>query len=235
MMAWLLEGVQQHFDPGTTDVVFHFDACEDGSQEAFNSCYPYFLLQHGWKQEQVHALASPKVVGELGGHNAILDLFMAENYAMCLIAQDDQHFTANPAHFLKIQLNKFGDRLGIIGGRDGYDVGYSNFTGSHWSASNVQRRVCHGEFVPLPYMNSGPIAYTRKVVERVGKLDPEFIAYYVWDDYGHRARKLGFVNGVMGMDLIHAKFGRIKASVESFIGGQAAAHDLALRQAKHGF
>lgn len=236
MMAWLLHGIALNFDPATTNVAFHFDACEDGSQDAWNACYPYLLMRAGgWKQEQITGLASPTTVGELGGHNRILDLFMAGNYDLCLIAQDDQRFTACPAHFLEVQLNQFGERLGIIGGRDGYDVAYSHFTGSRWSESNVQRRLNHGEFVPLPYMNSGPIAYTRKVVERVGKLDPEFIAYYVWDDYGHRARKLGFVNGVMGMDLIHAKFGRVKASVQSFIGGQAAAHDLALRARKHGF
>ena len=231
MIAWLLDGIQRNFDPETTDIVFHFDACTDGSQEAWNSCIQWWLgIKGQWNMANVHALASTTEVREVGGHNRILNFFMAGDYDLCLIAQDDQHFDAPPMRYLQNAAAKFPN-LGIVGGRDAYGRGYSRFTGSHWSESTVDRRVFHGEFVPLPYMNSGPVAYTRKVVEQCGLLDEEFRAYYVWDDYGQRALDKGFISGVMGMDLTHAKFGRVKATEWS----DWSAHDLALRQKKHGW
>jgi hypothetical protein len=114
-------------------------------------------------------------------------------------------------------------------------VGYSNFTGSFWSESTIQRRLRHGEFAALPYMNSGPIVYNARLVSVVGLLDPNFHAFYIWDDYGHRAKQLGFTNGVLGMDITHAKFGRVKSSELYDPKDDWAAKDLALRQRKHGF
>ena len=233
MLSWLLEGIINNFSPTNTEVVFHFDACTDGSDVAFDSLTPYWLMQRGgFKPEQIHKLVSPAEVREVGGHNALIKWFMERQQSQFLIvAQDDQHFKNTPCPFLESLAGMYGKSLGLIGGRDGYGVGYSNFTGSTWSESTVQRRLRHGEFVQLPYMNSGPIVYNARLISEVGLLDEEFRAYYVWDDYGHRAIQKGFVNGVMGMDLIHAKFGRVKATEWCDWSG----HDIALRQKKHGF
>ena len=233
MLSWLLEGIINNFSPTNTEIVFHFDACTDASDVAFDSLTPYWLMQRGgFKPEQIHKLVSPTEVREVGGHNALMRWFMEHQpSAFLIVAQDDQHFTKNPCPFLEDLAQRYGSQMGLIGGRDGYGIGYSNFTGSTWSESTVQRRLRHGEFAELPYLNSGPVVYNPKLIEQVGLLDDNFKAYYVWDDYGHRALQKGFVNGVMGMDLIHAKFGRVKATEWCDWSG----HDVSLRQHKHGW
>jgi len=235
MLSWLMEGAVNNFSPQDTELAFHFDSCSDGSTEAFDTMVDYWLiLRGGWKHEQIHKLISTTETREVGGHNRLIDLFLTLNADILIVAQDDQHFLkpVTPClDALYAALAPLGPPLGIVGGRDAYDRGYANFTGSKWSESAVQRRVEHGEFVALPHMNSGPVCYTRAVIEKVGKLDEGFRAYYVWDDYGERARKAGFVNGVMGMDLIHAKFGRMKATEWCDYSGQ----DRARITTKHGF
>ena len=232
MLSWLLEGIVNNFSPTNTEVVFHFDACTDGSDVAFDSLTPYWLMQRGgFKPEQIHKLVSPTEVREVGGHNALMRWFMERQGQFLIVAQDDQHFENTPCPFIEELAKTYGKCLGLIGGRDGYGIGYSDFTGSQWSESAVHRRLRHGEFAALPYMNSGPIVYNARLISEVGFLDEEFRAYYVWDDYGHRALQKGFVNGVMGMGLIHAKFGRVKATEWCDWSGR----DIARRQQKHGF
>jgi len=232
MLTWLLEGIVANYSPTNTDIVFHFDACVDQSETVIDMLIPYWLHQRGkWAPEQITKLVSATEVRELGGHNRILTHFMErQENDFCIIAQDDQHFLSTPCPFLEKVAATYGDKLGLIGGRDAYTANYTNFTGSMWSESNVKRRVRHGEFVPLPYMNSGPVVYNRNLVSKVGYLDDGFLAYYVWDDYGARAHKLGFVNGVMGMDLIHAKFGRAMGTT-----WLSSAADLNRLRSKHGW
>ena len=232
MLSWLLDGIHDTFSPDNTEVVFHFDACTDESDRVFDSLADTWLVRRGWKPEQIHKLVSHEEVRELGGHNKIMQWFMEHQpIDFCIVAHDDQRLTADIRPHLAALKERYGDRLGLIGGRDGYGAGYSQFTGSFWSESTVQRRVALGEFVALPYQNSGPNVYTAHLIGKVGYLDPEFKAYYVWDDYGHRAMQQGFVNGVMGMDLIHRKFGICKATEWVDWSG----HDMARRQMKHGF
>lgn len=236
MLSWLLDGIYDTFTPNDTEVVFHFDACTDESDRVFPSLAKSWLVdrENGWPASKIHTLISTSEVREVGGHNRILDWWMTgqpTDDSLCIIAQDDQRFTANVRPHLEALYAKYGRRLGLIGGRDGYGVGYSNFTGSMWSESAVERRLSHGEFAERPYQNSGPNVYNPTLVKTIGLLDEEFRAYYVWDDYGHRALKNGFVSGVMGMDLIHRKFGICKATEWTDWSG----HDMARRQMKHGF
>ena len=233
MLTWLLEGIVNNFDPAQTEIAFHFDACEDQSQVVFDSLVPYWLHVRGkWKLEHVHKIVSETEVRELGGHNKLLDAFLASNCDFLLVAQDDQHWNASPVEHLERLAGHYGERLGLIGGRDGYTAGYGSFTGSFWSESAVQRRLQPGEWVELPYQNSGPNIYNRHLVEKVGKLDDQFVAHYVWDDYGARALKEGFVNGILGMNVTHAKFGRVKAMSHHWLTTSGA--DRARLTTKHG-
>lgn len=234
MLSWLLEGIIKNFSPTNTEVVFHFDGCTDGSDQVINTLIPYWLERRGgFKLSQFHAIISPSEVREVGGHNECMRWFMAHQPAdFLIVCQDDQQWQNSPCVFLEQLGTQYGDKLGLIGGRDAYrGGGYADFTGSMWSESAVQRRVRHGEFVALPHMNSGPVVYNPRLIEKVGYLDEQFRAYYVWDDYGQRSINAGFVNGVMGMDVIHAKFGRVKATEWCDYSGQ----DYALRQRKHGW
>jgi hypothetical protein len=230
MIGWLLEGIVKSFDPAKTDIVFHFDACADASEANYDAMAGHYLWRYGkWLPQQTQKISSSVEVREVGGHNRLIQHFMNSNCDMLIVAQDDQRFLKDVCPHLEALHARYGDRLGIVGGRDAYYANYGGFVGSRWSESLVNERVDHGQFVERPYMNSGPVAYTRKVVESVGLLDEEFRAYYVWDDYGARAKANGFVNGVMGMDVIHAKFGRTKATEWC----DWSAQDLARLHAKH--
>lgn len=232
MITWLLEGLVGRFDPDRTEIAFHFDTCTDGSIEAFDACVPYWLHKcGGWKPEHVHKIISTTETREVGGHNQLIKLFMERSTCdFLIVAQDDQHWNKSPIDGLEQLAETYGHRIGLIGGRDGYTANYGSFTGSMWSESAVQRRLQPGEWVELPYQNSGPNVYHRHLIEKIGYLDEMFRAYYVWDDYGARALKAGFVNGILGMDVTHAKFGRVKSTQWESSSGA----DRARLTAKHG-
>lgn len=229
-LVWLLEGIIENFSPEDTEVAFHFDACTDESELAFDSLVPYWLLKRGgFQPEQVHKLVSNPEVREVGGHNQLIQLGLARQCEFIVVAQDDQRFN-QPLRNSLLHLKKtYGDRLGVVTGRDAYGAGYSNFSGSFWTESNVSRKLQHGEFLERPYLNSGPIVYNSNLIAKVGLLDSLFRSHYLWDDFGARAHKAGFVNGVLGMDITHAKFGRMTASTWT-----DASADLARLRAKHG-
>jgi hypothetical protein len=212
-LVWLLEGIIENFSAADTDVAFHFDACTDQSDVAIDSLVLYWLHQRGgFKPEQFAKIVSNPEVREVGGHNKIIELGLEKGCDFIVVAQDDQRFNRPITGFLKELRERYGDDLGVITGRDAYTSHYGNFTGSFWSESILQRRIPHGEFVQLPYLNSGPVVYNPNLVRKVGLLDDQFRSHYVWDDYGARATHAGFKNGVLGMDITHAKFGRLTAS-----------------------
>lgn len=230
MVTWLLTGIVDNFSPENTEIAFHFDSCADGTIESFDAQVPYWLLKNGWQPQHIHKVVSTTETREVGGHNKLIDVFMASTCDFLLVAQDDQHWNLSPCSRLEELHMAYGDRLGLIGGRDGYDANYGRFIGSLWSESAVPQRLQHGEWAERPYQNSGPNIYNRRLIEKVGKLDEAFRAYYVWDDYGHRALQQGFVNGILGMNVTHAKFGRVKATVWESSSGA----DRARLTAKHG-
>jgi hypothetical protein len=233
MIAWLLDGVVRNFNPKTTEVVFHFDVCADDSIKAFSSMTDFWLTNRGFKWRVLVADQTKPQLREIGGHNAILRYCIdATDAQFITIAQDDQHFNQPVEEHIEALAKAFGDKLGMIGGRDGYDWGYHRFTGSFWSESALQERLKHGEWRERPCMNTGPLVYNRKVVEAIGYQDENFVAYYAWDDYALRAIKAGFINLVLGMDVTHAKFGRVSPTWWA-VTGENAAHDMALVKAKH--
>jgi hypothetical protein len=234
MIAWLLDGIVRNFDPKDTEVVFHFDVCEDDSVKAFSAMTEFWLTLKGFKWTMLYADPTQPEVREVGGHNAILKHCMANSDAhFFIIAQDDQHFNQPLAPSLEDLAARYGERLGVIGGRDGYDWGYGRFAGSFWSESALHERLKHGEWRERPCLNTGPLVYNRTLVSAVGYQDTDYTAFYVWDDYALRAQKAGFVNGVLGMDLTHAKFGRIKASTW-YTDPALAARDIQRVKQKHG-
>lgn len=217
MLSWLMEGIVDNFSPTDTQLGFFFDTDYDRVDEAFEHMRDFWLHCMGkpecnarTKPFKYEAWKSDHQVREVGGHNEILRHFMASDCDLCLIPQDDIRFLAPIKHHLEQLMEDVGPKLGIVGGRDGYDWGLKNVAGSLWSDSNPgpETWLKHGQWTPRPMMNSGPIAYTRAVIEKVGYLDEEFIAWHVWEDYGLRAEAAGFKNAIMGMDVRHAKFGR---------------------------
>ena len=233
MISWLLDGIVRNFDPKDTEVVFHFDVCSDDSIVAFKSMTDFWLTLKGFKFTLLIADQNGPEIREVGGHNAILKQCIANTDAQFItIAQDDQHFDLPITSYVEDLAKRYGEKLGMIGGRDGYDWGYGRFTGSSWSESALEERLAHGEWRERPCLNTGPLVYPRKVVETIGYQDEEFVAYYVWDDYALRAIQAGFVNGVLGMALTHTKFGRVKSTWYAATGDHSA-HDIARVKHKH--
>ena len=215
MLTWMLEGITENFNPADTEVVFHFDVCSDDSIIAFHALKDYWLARLGFKHKILVADQKGPQLREVGGHNKILHYMMEETDAQSvIIAQDDQRFNQPiVAHLDKLDQH-YGNRLGVITGRDGYYWQFQKTAGSFWSDTYppVQIRLAHGEWQERPCMNTGPLVYNRNVVSKVGYQDELFWAYYSWDDYALRAKNAGFVNGVLGMDITHAKFGRITST-----------------------
>jgi hypothetical protein len=219
MICWLLQGINNAFPKGS-HVAFVFDACKDDSAAAFKPLSGFWLDRKGYTSE---AIVCEKEVREVGGHNILMRRFMESDCDVLVVLQDDQHML-QPMSGLEAVLAKYGQKTGIIGGRDGYWTGYRQFVGSQWSESTaITRRLAVNEFEPRPYINSGPVVYTKGVIQEVGYLDENFVAFFVWDDYGGRATFKNFQNGVIGTDLIHAKFGRVPNT--TFYTQEISEHD----------
>ncbi len=236
MLSWLMEGIVGNFSPTDTQLGFFFDTDYDRVDAAFEHMRDFWLHCMG-KPEcnlrtmpfKYEAWKTDRQVREVGGHNEILRRFLASDCDLCLIPQDDIRFLAPIKHHLENLIQQVGPTLGLIGGREGYEAGPANIAGSLWADSNPgpSTWLRHGEYAFRPMMNSGPVAYPRAVVEKVGLLDEEFIAWHVWEDYGLRCEAAGFKNVVMGMDVRHAKFGRqpvawIYDTVDGVTHGHAA-------------
>jgi hypothetical protein len=219
MLCWLLQGVNNAFPKGS-HVVFVFDACKDDSVAAFTPLSGFWLHKKGYTSE---AIVCEKEVREVGGHNLLMRRFMASDCDVLVVFQDDQHLLG-PIVGLENVLAKHGDSMGVIGGRDGYNTGYGQFVGSVWSEStHCTARLQPGQFAERFCINSGPVIYTKPLINKVGYLDENFVAFFVWDDYGVRALHKNFVNGVIGTNLIHAKFGRVPST--TFYTKEISIHD----------
>lgn len=237
MLAYLLDGIVENFDPDTTELGFVFDQPLDGVDEAFKHMHDFWLQYRGFKFKpcapgfvadrpfKYTTFIPEREVREVGGHNILLRHFMEHTDCDVMVApQDDIRFN-RPIHAeLKALVEKYGPSLGVVGSRDGYsNFGYADMASSFWSRSSPPPKLLlqHGEYAERTMMNSGPISYPRHVVERAGYLDEDFTAWFVWDDYGTRCAAAGLKNVILGMDVTHAPFGRQrKPWIYDTVGGQ---------------
>lgn len=247
MLCWLLEGIVENFDPATTELGFVFDHPLDGTDAAFDAMKHYWLNQRGFKfvpnrHESVETrpfkyttIKTDKEVREVGGHNLLLRHFLDHTDCDLMLApQDDIRFRRPVQAELEAVCAQYGPRLGLIGSRDGWNMrNYSDLASSAWSPSNPRpvHYLEHGQYTERLFLNSGPVCYPRHVVQRVGLLDDEFIAWYIWEDYGLRCHQAGFTNVILGLDCFHRCFGRMGRS--SLYVKTNMVHDLDRFSAKH--
>lgn len=233
MIEWMLTGIAENLDPKRTEVVFYFDACVDESRNNFTRLCPKILNAKGFK---VHYFYGDNEIYECGCHNKLIDYFMQETDADCLIIpQDDNRFQGKTLlDDLERLLNHCGNSIGYIGGRDAYDARYQNFISSPFSASdNAKAKLPIGEWTFRLSVNPGPLLYPRSTVTKIGKLDPAYHAWYWWDDYAIRANQAGLVNALLSMDCQHLKFGNVHPSVIYQDPKGWVAKDLALLNEKY--
>jgi hypothetical protein len=222
MISWYMEGLWTNMREHQvqTAVIFCFADCTDDSLAQFQryskNCLREFRVLPPIVIERA---AGAFYITESAQHNALIAAFMKDGQCDALIVpQDDMKFNGNGmAHpscrrpvltHLDALFARFGEKLGCITGRDTYYDRFTEAAGSWWSASNLKYRLQPGEFRQGYLVNRGPIVYPRRLVEAIGCLDTEFLTVaYKESDYAARAHRAGFVNGAMGMDILHTRFG----------------------------
>lgn len=253
MLSYLLEGIVDNFDPDKTELGFVFTKPENPAFDAFNCMHYFWLTERGFKfvpnQPKPHDTKSFKFMAikadhdltECGGHNVLLRYFMEQTDCDVMLApQDDTRFLQPVHQELETVLKRYGDKIGLIGSRDGFStLGFRDAASSFWSNSNPPPKIYlkHGECAERTLFNSGPVTYPRTTVQKVGYLDELFTAWNIWVDYGWRCKKAGLTSVSMGMNVRHYKFGRqdqswIYDSVDGVVCGYTAKDNRYLLQ-KH--
>ena len=180
------------------DIKYRFilDGCTDNSREVL--------------EKEIAKLANAEYtetddIFELATSNIFLREFDTD---FLVIFQDDmvmrdKNFISNVENVY----SAYGDELGLLGCRDGFDAGYSNMCGSRFSASRGRKILEPGDYCERMMVNTGPIIFMRRLLERVGYLDDIYTKGTYDDmDYSLRCYEAGLKNIVMGVDMIHDKF-----------------------------
>ncbi len=204
MIRWFLEGVAKH--ASDVDVVaFFFDGCVDGSEVEFDAVAKELLPA----SIRLIKARSEHEVDELATHNALMRVLIDDTDCdAMLIFQDDMRLERAIHHDLDGLMERYGDKLGYVGGRDGFGPGLSNFLSSVWSESILaKRRLVPGEYIECRSLNIGPVAYTRNVIEQVGLNDDRFAYAWWYCDYCARCEEAGLTNILLGTGVTHKKWG----------------------------
>ncbi len=208
MVEWLLEGVDRH-TRNDVDLLFIFDNCTDDSITMYDRYVERLPNRKHIK------IVSDKVLHEKGIHNKAIKYAVDNDYDVLTVYQDDQRMDNQTIDDFEAVISNFKCKsdIGIIGGRDGYNANHVEMVGSEWSESTlIKQRLKKGEFIEIPFVNSGPVCYTHDTMLTIGQL-PDFMShFYLWDFYCCLCLDKGKVNGVMGTDLTHKKFGEITDS-----------------------
>lgn len=222
MVPLIFGSVLDSFGPEDAGLLFVFDSPEDDAPGMYhryrvNAAYGY----------QCGAIVNERDEWyESGSHNAAIGYFLGSPlYHTLVVFQDDQRL--RPGNQLLDHLDRlrgeYGQTLGVISGREGWEPGGREIVSGPSSGSNVDSmKIPVGAFQARTLQNRGPIVYPRHVVERVGSLDlSRFRIWHAEVDYSYRAAQCGFVNGVLGMDLAHRAIGKVTAS-RTYQGQEAA-------------
>lgn len=190
----ILNGIAKCF-PEDCEVIFHFDACTDRS---FN------VLQrnkHILGKRKLIVLQNSRDLYELKSNNLLIDTFTKD---VLVIFQDDMIcIDENLCNRADEIIREYGDSLGLLGARDGFDVedgNRVNFVKNQWSPSPSPGRILkRGEFVERSFVNRGPIFLTRTTLEKIPGFSEDFYPGS-WDDRDFCCRakyEHGLVNIVM--------------------------------------
>jgi len=221
MIPWLVSGLSEHAR-GAAEIAVVFDSCVDGSEARFD--------------EVSREITGPRVtkmrsrgeeLNEIGVDDVLMHYFVNDTDCDALVVlHDDQRLTGPMLLQLDGALDEIGEDAGFIGGRDGYHPNLRGMVSSEWSESTLaERRLRDGEWARRPLVNPAPLVWTRRAIERVGRLNREFEAFYWWNDYAHRCILAGLTNAIMGTPITHMKFGGVPKT--KYVGDGSQARDAA--------
>lgn len=202
MLEWLIDGIVDSFNPNDVDLLFVLDNPIDGTDtkliELMGSKLNKFNVRLRTFNEETYKFPC---------QNMAMNVALAFGYKSVICPQDDQKITDKN---LIANINKafglYGEKLGCIGFRDGFDYGYQNMISSEWSESTLstRQRLNNGETKEVTLINDGGICYPLHLIKAIGYNDVEtFKRFYIEDDYAQRGHNAGFINIVMGNSLIH--------------------------------
>ena len=171
-------------------------------------------------------------------NNILIKMFLAGDCEYLIVCHEDMLLTGRTLveDVKNLIIKESINGIGIIGGRDGFWPGYTNMYGSRFSKSEVSHWLKTGEYHQTPLLNFGPIVYPRTTIDKIGLLDYNYKYAYAEQDFCLRAIKNGLSNYVLGMDLIHEKFGSING-IQAFMteeGAKQIAKDRELLSQKWG-
>lgn len=189
----ILQTTWDHLD---TEIILLYDGVTPG-------LYP--------KSNDVHVLTHDTELFEHHCNNTMIDYFMNHTDKDVLVVLHEDMLINGFSLFSdldRLLTEKYN--IGFIGGRDGFNWGYTEMWSSPFSKSKYKYLLDIGQYQKVKLVNFGPVVYTRKTVEKIGKLDAESYVYaYADQDYALKAASHGLNNYVIGMDVIHEKFGSL--------------------------
>lgn len=225
-IEWMCQGLADTMDPARVQILFFFDGADPESMNAFAQCAPTILRGFRYTTD-----ACDTPIYENGCTRHIIERHFLPGWCDTLVVpHDDNRFTGTSfLDDLDIALDSLGPQAGYIGCRDAYNLRYADFISSPFSGSDkASAKLEVGKFAPRTLINTGPVIYPRHLVSAIGNLNPDYKAWYWWDDYALLAQHRGFRNGLLSISALHHKLGRCPPS-ELYIDRQGwVAKDLAL-------
>lgn len=196
------------------DYIFIFDGCTDNSEELFDKLSKELI-------GDIKKIRTDNLF-QLKTCNILMKEFKTD---FLIMFQDDMvledfNFLDN---IIKIH-DKYGDDLGIIGCRDGFEKEYTEMFSSKFSGNisyfndrsdrqelkykTKNKILSSGEFFEKSVINMGPLIVSRKLVDTVGYFDEIYdIGVYEEMEYSLICKyKYNLKNVILGIDLIHSKF-----------------------------
>lgn len=202
MIEWIVDGIIHSFKPTAIDILFVLDDPKDGSDKKIRA-----EIKTRLKGFKCKVVVLKQDTGKFTCQNLMMKYCLENKYKSLIAPQDDQKVTDKKliSNINKV-FDKYGETLGVIGLRDGFDFGYQNMISSEWSESpnSTVPRLKNGEAKECTLLNDGGLIYPLHLISKIGFNDVEnYKTFYIEDDYCMKAKRSRFINVVMGNSLIH--------------------------------
>lgn len=200
LIPQIVEGVVKCFGP-EDEIIFLFDNCTDGSEERAIEEF----MGYGRTFTAIHP---PNELFEIRANNTILR--EATNEVIVLFQDDmvchDENIKDKIFNLMKL----YGDNLGLMGGRDGFEIREPTFPEKPVNkvSSWVHKRTDNDNildkdaFAERTILNRGPLVFRKELIEKVGYLDESF--WPLWGDdmeYCARCAVMDLTNVVFQCDI----------------------------------
>lgn len=207
-MPWLCEGIRKSLPAGSI-IDFVFENCVDESEKIFRELVKAPRERYGTLRDfDVRIFTSTKKL-RMPNVNDAIERFMQSDAALFLTPQDDMKLQDPYIAQNLTRLYQEVQNIGIVGMRDGIVPGHY-YSANHSPGGPFPTPTTYlrsGEYQKVDQVNDGPLVLSKQAVEKCGGFNLEYWAHYHEPDYGWRAQELGMSVYVMGVELVHEKWG----------------------------